>query len=366
MLKPIEANQVGIQEGTCVGPVVGIIANPVSARDIRRVVTDASSLQTADRAGIVLRVAKGLAATGVEQVLLMPDKLGIRGHVERQLRRVRISEAAAAGFPRIDFLDMPVLGSVADTLKATRMMVAQGASAIVVLGGDGTHRAVADACGSLPIAGISTGTNNAFPRFREATAVGFAVGLSVGGRVPDAVATRQNKVLKVEAGDWTEIALVDVAIVTDRYAGARALWRSKSFRELYCAFAEPGSVGMSAIAALVDPISREESAGVGLLLAAPEDASRRVLAPIAPGIIEAVGLKSIFRMLPDRPIQVGHEAGSIAFDGERERVFGPGERITVSLQTGVFRTIDVEAVLQFAACHGLLIDDRVPTAARVH
>ena len=36
-------------------------------------------------------------------------------------------------------------------------------AAIIVLGGDGTHRVVVSECGSVPIAGVSTGTNNAFP-----------------------------------------------------------------------------------------------------------------------------------------------------------------------------------------------------------
>ena len=46
--------------------------------------------------------------------------------------------------------------------------------AIVVLGGDGTHRAVVSECGDIPIAGISTGTNNAFPEMREPTITGLA------------------------------------------------------------------------------------------------------------------------------------------------------------------------------------------------
>ena len=49
------------------GPVVGIIANPVSARDIRRVIANAGSLQITDRANIVLRILAGLAAAGIER-----------------------------------------------------------------------------------------------------------------------------------------------------------------------------------------------------------------------------------------------------------------------------------------------------------
>ena len=41
---------------------IGIIANPVSARDIRRVIANASNLQIADRVNIVLRVLGGAAA----------------------------------------------------------------------------------------------------------------------------------------------------------------------------------------------------------------------------------------------------------------------------------------------------------------
>ena len=40
-------------------PIVGIIANPVSARDIRRVIAHAGNLQIVDRANIVLRILAG-------------------------------------------------------------------------------------------------------------------------------------------------------------------------------------------------------------------------------------------------------------------------------------------------------------------
>ena len=52
---------------------------------------------------------------------------------------------------------MEVGSTVEDTFRATRMMCAAGVRAIVVLGGDGTHRAVARECGEVPIAGVSTG-----------------------------------------------------------------------------------------------------------------------------------------------------------------------------------------------------------------
>ena len=68
-------------------PVVGIIANPVSARDIRRIVAYAGNMQITDRANIVLRLLAGLGAVGIERVLIMPENSGIRAHVMRGLQR---------------------------------------------------------------------------------------------------------------------------------------------------------------------------------------------------------------------------------------------------------------------------------------
>ena len=44
---------------------IGIIANPVSARDIRRVMSHAAGLPLAERANMVLRIVQALAACGV-------------------------------------------------------------------------------------------------------------------------------------------------------------------------------------------------------------------------------------------------------------------------------------------------------------
>ena len=52
---------------------VGIIANPISARDIRRVVASANSVQITDRANIVLRALAALSACGIEDVVIECD-----------------------------------------------------------------------------------------------------------------------------------------------------------------------------------------------------------------------------------------------------------------------------------------------------
>ena len=347
-------------------PVVGIIANPVSARDIRRVVANAASLQITDRANIVLRVLAALRACGVTDVLMMPEKGGIRGHVERGVVRARAH--GDTPYPAIHLVDMPVTGTVADTHRAAAAMRQAGAAAIVVLGGDGTHRAVVAHCGNVPIAGISTGTNNAFPEHREPTITGLATGLAVTGQVPAPVAFSMNKRIDVcvNGGDVREIALVDVALVTERYIGARALYRTENFRELFVTFADPEVIGMSAIAGLLEPVARDESGGLMVRLATPEQrlaghCRTELRAPIAPGMVTAVGVTDWRRMPAGVPFVPEVKAGSIALDGEREVSFSARDRVSLTLRDDAFRTVNVGGCMRFAAQNRLLAG--VPTPA---
>jgi predicted polyphosphate/ATP-dependent NAD kinase len=334
-------------------PTVGIIANPASARDIRRVVANATGLQIADRANIVLRVLAALASCGIEQVLMMPETGGIRGHVVRGIERWR--NQGETRYPRVTYLDSPVTGTVEDTKLAARAMRGADVACIVVLGGDGTHRAVVSQCGMVPIAGISTGTNNAFPEHREPTVTGLAAGLAVMHRIPELVAFSANKRLDVVVnGSPPEFALVDVALVTDGYVGARALWRTQTVRELYVTFADPQVIGMAAIAGLIEPVSRREAGGLMVRLTPAANAKLVVRAPIAPGVIDLVGIDEWRRMPPDIPFEPRLKEGSIALDGEREILFSRHDQVSITLVQNAFRTVDIASVMQFAAHHGLL------------
>ena len=213
--------------------LIGIVANPASAHDIRRVIANATSLQVSDRANIVLRVLAALHACGIHRTLMMPENGGIRNLLLRGLERE--SHLGGNRFPDLELTNTRITGTVDDTFAAAEAMRDAGVKAIVVLGGDGTHRAVVKVCRQVPVAGISTGTNNAFPEQREPTITGMAVGLAVTGRIPDEVAYVPNKLLRVNInnGERSDVALVDIAICKERYIGARALWRTENFRELF-------------------------------------------------------------------------------------------------------------------------------------
>ena len=56
---------------------VGVVANPASGRDIRRLVSRASVFPLAEKCSMLCRLLAALGATGVERVLMMPEEAGL-------------------------------------------------------------------------------------------------------------------------------------------------------------------------------------------------------------------------------------------------------------------------------------------------
>jgi len=336
--------------------IVGVVANPLSGRDIRRLVTQASVFPTAEKANMIQRMLTAFGAVGVHRVLLSTDLGGISAAVFRAIQRHRHQDAR---WPEVEFLDgQPIRQTAQDTVDAVRRMVTEGTRVIVCLGGDGTARVAASAAGDVPMLALSTGTNNVFPAVREATIAGLAAGLVATGAVPADDATSRAKLLEVRAGDRTETALVDVAVSTERHVGARAVWDPATVTQLFCAFAEPDAIGLSSVLGQLAPVTRHEPHGVTARLSA--GAPRRVLAPIAPGLVVPVGVGEIEPMYPGSVHLVDARAGVIAVDGERELTFGPGEAPAVRLRPDGPRCVDVPAVLTASARLGLLASMHQP------
>ena len=111
------------------GSAIGIIANPVSARDSHRVIANATALHITDRANIVLRILSCVKVCGVDKVLIMPENGGIRHHVRRGIDRAE--NQGLKHFPALEHLDYRISGTVDDTLKGARMMAEMGVAAIV-------------------------------------------------------------------------------------------------------------------------------------------------------------------------------------------------------------------------------------------
>ena len=337
---------------------IGIIANPASARDIRRVVANAGNLQITDRANILVRLLAAAASCGVQRALVMPDRGGIRALLERHVKR------GDASLPVIEFLDMEPESTVEDTFAATRLLQRAGVGAIVVLGGDGTHRAVVrelvNGSASVPIAGMSTGTNNAFPEMREPTITGIAVGLHVSGRISRDDALLPNKLIEVaiDGGHGhprSDIAIVDAVISHERSVGARALWKPEALDAAYFAFADPQVIGLSAIGGLLQPVGRRDRGGLAVHIASNgRQAALSLNAPIAPGMLRSVPIASWQRMVANEPMTADCAAGTVALDGERELPFRAGQRVQMTLREDAFFTLNVAHCMTVAVRDGLL------------
>ncbi len=337
---------------------IGVIANPASARDIRRVVANAGNLQVTDRANILVRLLAAAAACGVRRALVMPDRGGIRALLERHIRR------GDASLPAIEFLDMEPESTVEDTFAATRLLQRAGVGAIVVLGGDGTHRAVVRELvgggSNVPIAGMSTGTNNAFPEMREPTITGVAVGLHASGRIGRDDALLPNKLIEVEIEGGQgllrrDIAIVDAVISHERSIGARALWKPEALDAAYFAFADPQAIGLSAIGGLLQPVGRQDRGGLAVQIASNgRPAALRLTVPIAPGMLRPVPVAGWQRMRANEPMTAECEAGTVALDGERELPFKPGQRVRMTLRENAFFTLNVAHCMAVAVRDGLL------------
>jgi len=332
-------------------PWIGIIANPVSARDIRRVVGNAGALPLAERVNLLLRLMAALAACGITEVRMMPDREGLRALLLREL-----SAHSGQRLPQLCWLPMAVSATVQDSFHAAQQMQEAGAAAIVVLGGDGTHRAVARHCGAVPIVGLSTGTNNAWPELREPTILGLALGLYASGKIPDEQALVWNKWLDITFTDADgvhrqDIALVDAAITDERFIGARSLWSGGALSQLFLSFAEPQAVGMSAIGGLLQPIGRREAGGLQLTFG---PGGCQLQAPLAPGVIGDVAIARWQRIEHGQQHRPLLRQGVIAIDGERELTFGPQLSVTIALRERAFRSLDITACLHYAAAAQLL------------
>src|SRR5437764_4309752 len=207
-------------------PLVGIIANPASGRDIRRLVAHGTVFDNNEKTAIVRRVLVALEAVGIRRVAYMPEHdFGILPRALTALNDHTFSLEAA-------HLEMPVLGTSADSTRAAQQLAALGAGCIITLGGDGTNRAVARGCGAVPLVPISTGTNNVFPTFLEGTIAGMAAGLVARNMRDERMIKRAPRLEVCINGMAIESALVDVVVSSLPFVGARALWDTSVVREV--------------------------------------------------------------------------------------------------------------------------------------
>lgn len=347
-------------------PLVGIIANPASGRDIRRLVAHGTVFDNNEKTAIVRRVLLGLEAVGIRRVAYMPEHdFGI---LPRALTGLHGPPLQLTAEP----LEMPVLGTSSDSTRAARLLAEMGAGCIITLGGDGTNRVVAKGCGTVPLVPVSTGTNNVFPTFLEGTVAGMAAGLVARGCAGKEALHRAPRLEVLVNGVPIDSALVDVVVSEQAFVGTRAIWDLSLVREVVLSRVAPATIGLSALGGallraqiqagdaekpgLARPASKEntsveasERTGIHIVLG---DGGWEVMAALAPGIVKWIGVRETRELQVDDVVQFRPGTGTVALDGEREIELPMTSVVEVRLCADGPFVVDVPAALEGAAHAG--------------
>ena len=322
--------------------VVGIIANPASGKDIRRLVAHGSVFDNQEKVRIVRRILLGLSEMGVDRICFMPDYYGIVGRASGEI------EIDAHVFP----LEFTATGEQEDSTLAAGLMQEQGATCIIVLGGDGTNRAVAKGNGTVPILPVSTGTNNVFPFMVEGTIAGMAAGLLACERVRlEECSFRSTKIEVLVDGEVKDLALVDVVVYDDIFTGSKAIWDMDKVSQIFLNRASADSIGLSSIGGQIHCIGPEEPRALYLELG---EKGHLVVAAVAPGLIEKVFVQHQRVIETGEEIEIRSAPCVLGLDGERDFEVEPGKRTTLRVARDGPTVVDVSRTMRAAMKTGVL------------
>ncbi len=291
---------------------IGIIANPMSGKDIRRLVSHATVIDNNEKINIIERVVIGAQKMGVDTIVLMPESHNMA------YRAVNLLIQNGELDCEVEVQDFYIYGTVEDTMKAARLMEEdERIGCIVSLGGDGTNRAIAKEIVHTPMISLSTGTNNVYPDWVEGTAAGIAAGLTA-TKACDCkdFIVRQKRIEITKNGVPTDIALIDAVLSNDPVIGSKAIWNTKSILGVVVSRCHPATIGFSAIAGVRKIITNRDRYGGVVFLGKGYD---EVLAPVAPGTLESIGVSPMTTLHLGQPYRwEATQRGTIALDGERE------------------------------------------------
>ena len=330
---------------------VGVLVNPRSGTDVRRLAARATSMPHGTRRDEVARAIVGAVAAGTERVVLLDDPF-----------RIASQAVAALDLPAsLELVRLPYHHGPRDSSEGAARLREEGCGALIALGGDGTSRAVAKGWPDVPLVPLSTGTNNVFPLRVEATVAGAAAGLIASGQVTVKEAAPTAKVVRVTIdGEPDDLALIDAVFLADDRVGNYMPFEAERIRCVVLSRAEPASIGMSPIGGLLVPCSPDEDFGVVVHCVSHEGAGRRLRVPLSAGLYGTVHVADACRTALGDAVSV-EGPGVLAFDGDRERTLVPGQKATLRVVRDGPRVVDVDRTLRLAAERGLFHD--LPTWA---
>lgn len=347
-----------------VSNAVGILVNPMSGRDVRRLAAHASNMTHEAKRDIVARIAAGADGYGATELLVARDPYRI---AVEALENMSLSA-------RLNVLDHPVRNTAVDTERTVRAFIEAGCGVIVSLGGDGTNRAIARAllearqtlAARMPqvkLIALSTGTNNVFPAMAEPTIAGMVAALAAQGALDGSDAQRRVKVLHVsgeraneKAHAVPDVGLIDAVLLRRDHVGNLLPFDPERIDRILLTRAEPSAVGMSPIGGLIEPVGEADDWGllVELVpLAAAREGDRVFPAPVSPGLLKTVAVRSVTRI----PFEVAVPMpgpGVLALDGDRDHKLLEGHALRVEIRRDGPDVIDLGRAMRWAVTRGMI------------
>jgi predicted polyphosphate/ATP-dependent NAD kinase len=339
---------------------VGMIINPFSGKDIRRITSQASVVGNTEKERKVIRMINAMAKFGVEKVVLMPDSYGLNLSIKKRAEFLKIPI-------EVELLDYVPTDKDQDTIKAVEIMIQEDVKCLIVLGGDGTSRLVAKTKTSIPVIPVSTGTNNAYPKFLEGTTVGIAAAYIAKGN--QSVLGRDKKISIFVNDHIADIAIVEAVVTSVPFVGSRAVSGIDEIKEILVCKCSPELIGLSSIIGSSNVCEDIDDFAYYMKIALE---GKSVLAPLNSGDITEItysdlirlGLDEAYVMTPDYP-------GTIALDGERTVAFRENDEIKFIVKRDGLNKVDVTKTLYKAAQDGFMhvqkniASDQVPGSVSV-
>lgn len=293
--------------------MIGLIVNPASSKDIRRIVALGRVVTAEEKVNLVARLLAGIGGGASMEVRAFDDQAGV---VRRAVRA-----AASHGAPPVSWLPVEAVGAASDTVAAAAALREEGADLVVVVGGDGTVRAAVEGWSEVPLLPLPAGTNNAFTAPIEPTVAGLAAA-HIGEERVRASAFRPRLRLEVDGPSGTTTAVVDAVGLSERWLASRAIWRPADLIEAVVTRADPSGIGLVSVSAafgeLPDDHVRYLRFGAG----------RRIRVAFGPGLVSEVEVEHVEDVPSGRPVRLSARIGVVALDGERRVMDGAGSRVT--------------------------------------
>ncbi len=298
---------------------VGIIANPYSGRDLRRLTTRASNISHNEKTRKVLRIIHALEAYGIEKVYLMPDSYNLNSGI------VRVHEAEGNSYLQIELLDYLPIDKPEETIMAADMMVNRGIGCLIVLGGDGTNRLVARCEMDIPVISVSTGTNNVYPSMLEETTAGIAAAYLASGNSRNGFLKRSKRIEVYINDELADVALVDASVTEVPFIGSKVVPGIDEVKDIVACRCGPDLIGSSSVIGSVAICEEDDDFGYHTRVGEKEI---NTLAAFSSGQIVEVYQSRPNRMHLGDPCAIHPDfPGTIALDGERTLLFRKNDEL---------------------------------------